>query len=444
MKRPLVLTVLAFAATAASRAVHAPLQSANIAGPLPAVQLRDLQFANPNTSTLAAAKGGSEPDKWPSDDDGPEPTAEEQEAIWCKARGRGIKLTKAMMMNEQDAAALLEWPYTQSPWDGDLREELKKWGYKDDFEKDPEINKQCDFDKTHEMADAFRDLGVDSRSALEGGPNHCFYVEHMDGPTVLRDEDGELPFHEDQYYPVDNKKLQVTQAYLKVGVNPVNGIVYFLHRQSPEDAAQEHWQRKPQHDELPLLRSSSDITWGMWNRVASGSQKLEHFMAVSVVNEDSNYIIDRILEMDNTDKLPGWPGKDYEFAVKLSEDGTHKELDLLKSEAAFALLGSPNGIAAGYFLIQHRRQLGWKHIWKVRIWTAGTGVYATPNILFYVTDRNPFEGVEPQGRLDEQLGALQAVQLRKRDLLCGWKRGVVHRSEDGKSMVRNHVILAKL
>lgn len=54
----------------------------------------------------------------------------------------------------------------------------------------------------------------------------------------------------------------MTQAYAKVGVNPVDGIVYFLYRQSPEDAAQEHWKRRPRADELPALRSSSDITWG--------------------------------------------------------------------------------------------------------------------------------------------------------------------------------------
>lgn len=56
--------------------------------------------------------------------------------------------------------------------------------------------------------------------------------------------------------------LQVTQAYTKVGINPVSGLVYFLHRQSPEDAATEHWGRKPTGEELPALRSSSDITWG--------------------------------------------------------------------------------------------------------------------------------------------------------------------------------------
>lgn len=59
------------------------------------------------------------------------------------------------------------------------------------------------------MADAFKDLNVDARSAEQGGPNHCFYVEHKDGPTVIRDEDGELPYPEDEHYNVDGKTLQV-------------------------------------------------------------------------------------------------------------------------------------------------------------------------------------------------------------------------------------------
>lgn len=134
---------------------------------------------------------------------------EEKEAIWCKAKGRGLQLTKAMMLNDEAAATMLAWPYIQSPWDGDLRPELRKWGYKDDFDTDAEVDKQCDFDKTHEKADAFKTLRVDLRSARQGGPNHCFYVEHKDGPTILRDEDGELPFPEEQFYDVDGKTLQV-------------------------------------------------------------------------------------------------------------------------------------------------------------------------------------------------------------------------------------------
>ncbi|KAF2626743.1 hypothetical protein BU25DRAFT_311192, partial [Macroventuria anomochaeta] len=78
-----------------------------------------------------------------------------------------------MMMNDQEAATMLSWPYTQSKWDGDLKPELRKWGYRDNYEGDKEIDAQCDFDKTHEMGDAFKDLKVDSRSAGQGGPNHC-------------------------------------------------------------------------------------------------------------------------------------------------------------------------------------------------------------------------------------------------------------------------------
>ncbi|KAJ4993439.1 hypothetical protein SVAN01_00987 [Stagonosporopsis vannaccii] len=459
MKYFSVFTSLVFAASAASRVILGPYQSASVTSLPSALQPRDFHAGFPNISTVVHSKHSFDPDgKWELDadpedgvsaspvQDRSELTPEEKEAIWCKAKSRGVQLTKAMMMSDQEAATVLQWPYMQSPWDGDLREDLKKWGYRDDFEGDADIDKQCDFDKTQEMADAFKDLGVDPRSAMAGGPNHCYYVEHNDGPAVHRDENGELPYHEEQYYTADGKELRVTVAYAKVGINRADGLVYFLHRQSPEDAAFENWGYKPRADELPALRSSSDISWGMWNRVASESQKLDYFMSVSIVNPETNYIVDRIFEQQGVEEVPEWPGKDFEFAVKPSEDGERKELDLLKSEAAFALLGSPNGIAAGYFLIQHRRQLGWKHIWKARVWRAGAGVWASPNILFYVSDRNPFEGADPQQQLEQQMDDLDAAKRkrRKRDLKVTQVSSVVHTSLNGKNMIREHVIMARL
>ncbi|KAF2626279.1 hypothetical protein BU25DRAFT_471761 [Macroventuria anomochaeta] len=262
----------------------------------------------------------------------------------------------------------------------------------------------------------------------------------MNGPTIIRDEDGELPFPEDQHYNADGKNFQVTQAYAKVGINPTDGLVYFIHRQSPEDAAGEHWRRgKPTHEELPALRSSSDIAWGMWNRVASGSQKLNYFMAVSVINPETQYIMKCALQQYNIDEVPAWPGKDFEFVIKNAKP---KESDLLEMEAALALLGSSNGLGAGYFIIQHRRQLGWKYIWKVKIWMAGNGVWANPNILFYVSNR-AFEGPEQQHRLDEQLKSLHISQRRKRDLNETVEAGVVHKNKDGKNVIREHVVIAK-
>lgn len=55
---------------------------------------------------------------------------------------------------------------------------------------------------------------------------------------------------------------QVTLAYARIGINRADGVVYFLHRRSPEDAAFENWGYKASPDELPALRASSDISWG--------------------------------------------------------------------------------------------------------------------------------------------------------------------------------------
>lgn len=65
-------------------------------------------------------------------------------------------------------------------------------------------------------------------------------------------------------------------------------------------------------------------------------------MAVSIINQETNYIMDRILQQQGVEEVPDWPGKDFEFAAKPSAGGERKELDLLKSEAAFALLGTHN------------------------------------------------------------------------------------------------------
>ncbi|KAJ4373529.1 Mitochondrial import inner membrane translocase subunit tim8 [Didymella sp. IMI 355093] len=409
-----------------------------------ALHLRDLQSNNETSNASTVIIAADQPDiEWGfGDDEDNGFTPEQKEQVWCKVKSRGIQLTKAMMMNDRDAASLLQWPYTESPWGGDLKSELRKWGYKETNNEDDQIDAACDFDNTHEVGDAFKEIKVDPRPAGQGGPNHCFYVEHMNGPTVIPDEDGEIPFEEDQYYYADGKKYRVTQGYAKVGVNPVDGLVYFIHRQSPEDAAEEHWQRKPNANELPALRASSDIAWGMWNRVVQGSQKLNYFMAVQIVNAESHFIMKRAIEQFNIKEVPPWPGKDFEFAVKGKDpSGNVPDDDLLEMEAALALLGSPNGLAAGYFLIQHRRQLGWKYIWKVKIWMAGEGEWANPNLLLYVSNHAPLAG--PQ-TLDDQLNRLHIAQKRKRDPGSTIVAPVVHTSSDGKNVIREHRVIARL
>lgn len=130
--------------------------------------------------------------------------------------------------------------------------------------------------------------------------------------------------------------------------------MYFIHRRSPEDAASEYWNRKPSADELPALRASSDIVWGskyhrgfedcehtltvvVWNRVAQGSRKLNYFLSVTVINPESEAIMQRAMQHFNMAAVPPWPGKDFEFAVKGADPSGAQ---LAEMEAALALLGT--------------------------------------------------------------------------------------------------------
>lgn len=121
---------------------------------------------------------------------------------WCK----GGKLAQAMIKSESQAA-----PYispVRSPWDGDLVEDLQKWGYR---EIENHRSNLCDFGTDqHNLKRAFTELGIETASSADGGPNYCYYVEHMYGPTVQRPPDGAWPEPSQQYYVVDGKRYRVS------------------------------------------------------------------------------------------------------------------------------------------------------------------------------------------------------------------------------------------
>lgn len=98
----------------------------------------------------------------------------------------------------------------QSPFDGDGREELKKWGFDDSETLSKDIEKDCDFDKYHGIKAAFDELGLDTRAEKDGGPNKCFKINHRDGPAIKRLSDGTLPSEVNQYYEVCSKEYRVS------------------------------------------------------------------------------------------------------------------------------------------------------------------------------------------------------------------------------------------
>lgn len=101
---------------------------------------------------------------------------------------------------------MLGWPYTQSPWDGS---ELGKLGYSRDTEDEMDNNYACNFAR-YGISPAFRALGVDMRPAENGGPNHCFSVQHMNSSSIKRLPNGMWPEVKDQWYEVNGVWYRVS------------------------------------------------------------------------------------------------------------------------------------------------------------------------------------------------------------------------------------------
>jgi hypothetical protein len=100
--------------------------------------------------------------------------------------------------------------------------------------------------------------------------------------------------------------------------------------------------------------------------------------------------------------------------------------------------GSKNGIAVGYFLAQHKQQLGDKYVTKITLFQEeGDGA---PHMLFWVADSPPNPPPLPELRppqddpMDTDPGN-SGVMSESR---------VVRRSADKKSVLREHVFRARL
>lgn len=111
----------------------------------------------------------------------------------------------------------------QSPFTGDGRADLAKWGFDDSEALSVKVANEGDFDAYHKIKAAFDEIGLDTKAAKDGGPNHCFKVNHRDGPAIKRDDKGELPSEAKQVYDVCGREYRVRTAspsiLLKRGTN---------------------------------------------------------------------------------------------------------------------------------------------------------------------------------------------------------------------------------
>ncbi|KAL1601929.1 Mitochondrial import inner membrane translocase subunit tim8 [Nothophoma quercina] len=337
-----------------------------------------------------------------------------------KYRCRGHKLLKACMFGEDRAREFVK--RIDTSFDSTLEKELALWGY---TENEMIADSQCEFDLSFELE--FKALGIKAESKENDGPNECFWWQHWDDDK--KDESGKVIPKEKQTYVVNDKTYRSTGARAIIGANAKDGIIYLLNHKSAYEGAKELWGvESPPADELPQLTDTSDMAWGVWRRVHPDGQKLDKikmFFSVLIINKITQQLISEALKtykvaagQSRVSSLPRWPGLTFD----------------LESAEGKAMLGSPNGIAVGYFLAQHKNQLGGnKYVTKAQVWADQLG--STPSIIFYVANAPAQPPEEPDEDIWNTRRSLDGTQ---------GLGNAVKRSADGKNVIREHIILAKL
>ena len=127
------------------------------------------------------------------------------DALWHAAKCRGGKLLLGTTQNAPEAARFVN--PINSPWDGEMRDDLAKWGWKDGV-TDPDTECNIDFLKT-----ILPHLRTTTGSHLYGGPNYCFSVKHCDSDAMEKDENGNMYPRKEQYYDVDGRLYRVSSYF---------------------------------------------------------------------------------------------------------------------------------------------------------------------------------------------------------------------------------------
>lgn len=161
---------------------------------------------------------------------------------------------------------------------------------------------------------ALKDLGIsDYTDEYEGGKNKLVSIAHQSYHHDAHSVDGD-----GQWYQVNEEWYRATGASYSFTVNPEEGIIIGLNRESPRWASKER--QPPVEEKLqPRLNQFSDVAWISWKTMNTGTEftskpdveGLKYFMSVSITNAETAQIINRALEA-NKWELSEWPGHTFE------------------------------------------------------------------------------------------------------------------------------------
>ena len=144
----------------------------------------------------------------------------------------------------------------------------------------------------------------------EGGKHHLVSIAHQNYESAVDIVD-------QQWYDVKDEWYRATGASYSFTVNPDEGMIIALSRESPKWAAKERNPPVP-NNFLPKLNQFSDVAWTTWKamhkRPWSSETRLNHlkyFMSVGIINKETQQILKRAHDANNW-QIEEWPGHTFE------------------------------------------------------------------------------------------------------------------------------------
>jgi hypothetical protein len=195
--------------------------------------------------------------------------------------------------------------------------------------------------------------------------------EHTNTRVRIRDLHNESVSHDGIVFPS-------TSATFRSLVDRANGVLVAQHNYGPAHIVAESEMIIP----VPKLEHYSDIAYLQWSdpRLRHLPNDLQHVIRMRIENDETLAVIERVLAVDyrKEHRTPEYWVSDVEG---LTWD--------IETEAAKALLGTPNGSGVAWLLVQHKTQLGWKVVESVTLFweqVDRTNMLEHPSLLFRFED----------------------------------------------------------
>ncbi|KAJ4372715.1 hypothetical protein N0V86_008080 [Didymella sp. IMI 355093] len=254
--------------------------------------------------------------------------------------------------------------------------DLSDWGY---FTKKTGINHpKCDMSNIkngYGLQDVLEAKGF----SADKKDWKCVRITHGEPESKTTPIDG-------QSYNVRGSQmtLRSTGALYQFAMNEKDGILVVAKRFSPAHQAKYRQPPIPMN-QLPELRSSSDIAWLAWKPLHDKGTKLNHIITWSVTNSGSARLLAAALDAvaDETQTAVDTNLKPYPW----------KQFDVER------LSGSPNGIGVGFMLVQHKPEIGNRRTKKIDVFLADTAASGVkePSLWWELEDSSANEDISMEG-----------------------------------------------